>query len=400
MPNEPSSSSNRNPSTGKPASTASPQRSRLYVTKETTAAPSAYTSPPKQRLPAPDNQARPRQQRPVATPYRATDDYRTQMQRFVWRGPTGWFHATAHKVELIIKPALAAIAFVLNLGFLAMWSLLQFGGQWAPPASRVRLRRLEQPNLHAEHPLPMSVFLAAIVLLIAMVASASDQSNQAAFPVADHPRSFSSMPERSLVWQVSNPFAAIGSVLGYGQTVLSNWRPWDMLRGTQQSSTLPVSPPGNYELRAAPSLTAEQINRVLESYNSPAVGTGHIWYNIGLQYGIDPAIAIAFFIHESSAGTNPNWAGIKPGGGTTHNVGNIICAGYSRCHGRFRDYASWEEGINDWYRLIDIEYIQGRGHRTIADVIPVYAPAFENNVQGYINAVTRMIDDWRVNGAP
>ncbi len=159
-------------------------------------------------------------------------------------------------------------------------------------------------------------------------------------------------------------------------------------------------PAGDYSLRAPPSLTPQAIDRILESYGSPAAGTGEVWYNLGLQYGIDPAFAIAFFVHESAAGTAQAWAGLKPDGSTTHNVGNIICAGYATCYGRFRDYPSWSEGIEDWYRLIDVEYLQGRGHQTVADIIPVYAPSIENDVQGYVNVVQNMVDDWRSQGAP
>lgn len=154
-------------------------------------------------------------------------------------------------------------------------------------------------------------------------------------------------------------------------------------------------PIGDYTVEGPPSLTPQQIDAILRSYGSPAAGTGKDWYNLGLKYGIDPAFAVAFFIHESGAGTNPNWAGLKPGGGTTHNIGNIICAGYPTCYGRFRDYGSWAEGIEDWYRLISVEYIQGRGVRTVAEIIPIYAPAFENDVQGYINVVQRLVDGWR-----
>ncbi|WP_322512169.1 glucosaminidase domain-containing protein [Chloroflexus sp.] len=158
--------------------------------------------------------------------------------------------------------------------------------------------------------------------------------------------------------------------------------------------------PGNHRLRVAPSLSPEQIDQILRSYGSPAVGTGEIWYRLGVEYNIDPAYAVAFFIHESSAGTNPNWAGRKPDGSTTHNVGNIICAGYPTCYGRFRDYPNWETGIADWYRLIDVEYIRGRGLQTVAEVIPIYAPAFENDVQGYINVVTSLVDRWRAGQIP
>jgi hypothetical protein len=162
----------------------------------------------------------------------------------------------------------------------------------------------------------------------------------------------------------------------------------------------PARASGDYALRAPPSLTAEQIDRILDSYASPAAGTGQIWYNLGLERGIDPAYAVAFFIHESAAGTAQAWAGLKPDGSTTHNVGNIICAGYATCYGRFRDYPSWQVGIADWYRLIDVEYLQGRGHQTVADIIPVYAPSFENDVNGYVHVVQRLVDQWRTQGTP
>ena len=156
-----------------------------------------------------------------------------------------------------------------------------------------------------------------------------------------------------------------------------------------------VCAPADLALQCPPSLRPAQIDVILASYGSPATGTGTLWHNLGVQYGIDPAWALAFFIHESRAGTNPAWAGRKLDGHTTHNVGNIICTSGHDCYGRFRDYDSWEAGIHDWYRLIAVEYIQGRGHRTVADVIPVYAPAIENNVQGYIDAVARLVATWR-----
>jgi hypothetical protein len=155
------------------------------------------------------------------------------------------------------------------------------------------------------------------------------------------------------------------------------------------------NPPGNYNLRGAPSLNAAQVDEILASYGSPAHGTGRAWVELGRQYDIDPAFALAFFIHESTAGTHPNWAGLKSDGTTTYNVGNIICAGYPTCYGRFRSYNSWEEGIEDWYRLIDVEYIEGRGTHTVAEIIPVYAPAVENDVGGYVRVVEQMVDGWR-----
>src|SRR5688572_20452661 len=73
-----------------------------------------------------------------------------------------------------------------------------------------------------------------------------------------------------------------------------------------------VAPVG--QLASAPSLSAAQIDSILASYGSPATGSGADFYRLGIEYGIDPAYALAFFVHESTAGTNPAWAGIKPDG--------------------------------------------------------------------------------------
>jgi len=107
---------------------------------------------------------------------------------------------------------------------------------------------------------------------------------------------------------------------------------------------------------------------------------------------------LAFFIHESSAGTSARWAGRKPNGTTTHNVGNIVCTTGWRCHGRFRDYASWEAGIEDWYRLIRDLYIGEWGRTTVEAIIPKYAPASDNNDEArYIGQVRTMVEGWRNN---
>jgi hypothetical protein len=189
-----------------------------------------------------------------------------------------------------------------------------------------------------------------------------------------------------------------GSSMSRWGTLLHNIGTGSIANASRAQLFGPAHPAGDYTLKGAPSLTAQQIDTILATYGSPAAGTGAAWYNLGLKYGIDPAFAVAFFIHESSAGTNAAWAGLKPGGTNTHNVGNIICAGYATCYGRFRDYSSWDEGIEDWYRLIDTEYIQGRGLQTVQDIIPTYAPSFENDVQTYINSVNSLVDGWRTNG--
>ena len=145
-----------------------------------------------------------------------------------------------------------------------------------------------------------------------------------------------------------------------------------------------------------PTISPAQIEQVLASYNSPAVGHGQEIYDLGLKYGINPAISLAFFIHESGAGSNPAWAGWKEDGTSTKNVGNIICTPGYRCHGRFRDYDTWGQGIEDWYKLISELYVQQWGRTTVEQIIPKYAPAADNNDENaYINVVKRLVEDWQ-----
>ena len=177
-------------------------------------------------------------------------------------------------------------------------------------------------------------------------------------------------------------------------TAGTNSAPWESLLSTSLTRNPRFAPPGNTSIRGTPTITAARIDEILRLYNSPAQGTGQIWIDEGIAHNINPVYALAFFMHESNLGTNPEWSGWKEDGTNTHNVGNIICAGYSRCHGRFRDYATWQEGIHDWYRLIALEYIDQRGIHTVEDIIPVYAPEFENDVETYIGSVREYAFQW------
>jgi hypothetical protein len=185
------------------------------------------------------------------------------------------------------------------------------------------------------------------------------------------------------------------------RTVFSNYTRWGDAAGNLVSGAVASAPNGEHSVLGPPTISADAVETVLRQYNSPAVGTGSIWIEMGKRYGIDPAYALAFFLHESTAGTNSGWAGLKPDGSSTHNIGNIICAGYSTCFGRFRDYTTWEAGIEDWYKLIAVEYVVGRGVHTVEQIIPIYAPANDNNdVANYIQVVDSLVESWRQGGQP
>ncbi len=143
-----------------------------------------------------------------------------------------------------------------------------------------------------------------------------------------------------------------------------------------------------YALLHAPTVTAAFINRVLDAYDSPAQGKGQALYDTTVRYGIDPVYALAFFQHESTFGKY----GIAS---VTNSLGNIRCTPDYACADGFRMYSSWEASFVDWCELIRQTYIEGWHLSTVDQIIPRYAPASENDVQGYIQAVKQSVNAWR-----
>ena len=96
----------------------------------------------------------------------------------------------------------------------------------------------------------------------------------------------------------------------------------------------------SYTLIGSPSISADFIDRVLAAYGSPAAGTGQALYDLGVEYGIDPVYALAFFLHEDSFGET----GI---GAANHSLGNIRCSESYVCQYGFRYYSMWQDGYQD-----------------------------------------------------
>ncbi len=160
---------------------------------------------------------------------------------------------------------------------------------------------------------------------------------------------------------------------------------------TEQKQAAPPAVPGANSVEGKPSISVAKIEEVLRQYNSPAVGKGQALYDLGLKYGIDPAYPLAFFVHESTAGTK----GVAV---TTKSIGNIRQTNDSGFEGYqgFRKYPTWEAGMEDWYKLIKNLYINAWGLRTVETIIPKYAPAADrNNPPAYINQVVTSVNNWR-----
>ncbi|QBD78454.1 hypothetical protein EPA93_21635 [Ktedonosporobacter rubrisoli] len=160
-------------------------------------------------------------------------------------------------------------------------------------------------------------------------------------------------------------------------------------RKAKTQKVTPLHPKEYYNLTIKPSITADFIDSVLDNYASPAKGKGQKLYDYGLKYGIDPAYALAFFLEESNFGT----AGVAT---VTHSLGNIRAADGQPEYKGYRRYATWEEGFEDWYRLISKQYVQKWGLHTVDQIVPIYAPSEDNNnVDAYIRVVKQAIDTWR-----
>jgi hypothetical protein len=163
-----------------------------------------------------------------------------------------------------------------------------------------------------------------------------------------------------------------------------------------QAATIPtptvqaMPPPSTapYSVVGSSSLSVVFINTVLDTYKSPAKGRSQALYDLGVQYGIDPAFALAFFLHESTMGT-------KGEATKSLSLGNLRCIPNFRCEDGYAQFDRWEDGFKAWYQLIRNLYVVQWGLTTVDQIIPRYAPqADNNNEQAYIAALKHAIDTW------
>lgn len=160
--------------------------------------------------------------------------------------------------------------------------------------------------------------------------------------------------------------------------------------------------PGPFSFIGKPTLSASFINQVLASYHSPAAGLGQQLFSLGVKYGIDPADALAFFMHESLFGTTGEAR-------KTLSLGNERCVADRPCidqdRGGYAQMESWVDGFDHWYTLVLNGYIYGSvtiplvGHPclTIEQTIPVYAPSSDGNDEAaYIAALEHELQTWHL----
>ncbi len=159
-------------------------------------------------------------------------------------------------------------------------------------------------------------------------------------------------------------------------------------------TAIPKPVEGDLAIKGPPSCTVEQIQTFLEKMGSPAAkekGFSQALYTACTDRGIDPAVAVGFFLQESTCGRY----------GRAHenmSLGNIKGSAPESggTDGTFRRYGSWAEGARDWARLIDESYAQKRGLSTLSQVISVYAPSSDgNNERQYVATVKGVVENFK-----
>lgn len=164
--------------------------------------------------------------------------------------------------------------------------------------------------------------------------------------------------------------------------------------GPMDRSAVPRPVEGDLPIKGPPTSTPDQIQTFLEKMGSPAArepGFSQALHDACTNRGIDPSVAVGFFLQESTCGRNGR-------AHENHSLGNIKgqapeSGGSSR---GFRAYETWAEGARDWARLIDESYVQKRGCESLSQVLNIYAPTSDgNNVNGYVATVKGVVEDFK-----
>lgn len=140
-----------------------------------------------------------------------------------------------------------------------------------------------------------------------------------------------------------------------------------------------------------PRISLPAFARVLADAGSPARPEAAACYASGLRYGIDPAILLAIFRHESQFATDPNAVTIRAG----RNWGALRRGGraYQIANG-FAWYRTWADGADACAALL--ARYHARGIATIEAAIPIYAPSSDGNKPAaYIAAIRADIGRWQ-----
>lgn len=150
----------------------------------------------------------------------------------------------------------------------------------------------------------------------------------------------------------------------------------------------------DYPILAAPRITLATFAEVLHAAGSPAAGAAAHAYAACRSYGVDPAVLLAIFQHESGYGR----AGVAT---ADHSWGNERTApGYIQGPNGFVRFPTWEAGADDAARLLRVygksAIRPGTDTSTVRKLPYVWAPAADHNKPAaYGAALVAAIDGYR-----
>jgi len=138
-----------------------------------------------------------------------------------------------------------------------------------------------------------------------------------------------------------------------------------------------------------PSLDADRVNGILAAYGSPLRGEGKALVALSMHYKVDDAVALAFFVMESRAGTEGEAV-------LTHSFGNLRPMPGAPAVDGYRQYTSWLDGATEWFQLIRSLYLDTLNLNTVEAIVPVYAPSTDHNQPPVMVAgIHQLVACWR-----
>jgi hypothetical protein len=151
--------------------------------------------------------------------------------------------------------------------------------------------------------------------------------------------------------------------------------------GAALASSLPVG--------GAPTLAATLVDAILADYHSPLQGEGARMVALSRHYQIDDAVALAFFVMESRAGTQGEAV-------LTHSPGNLRPMQNVAERDGYSTYTSWAAGTDEWFRVMRTLYLDTLKLSTVEAVMPVYAPVWDSNdPDNMVAGIRQLVACWR-----
>ncbi len=143
-----------------------------------------------------------------------------------------------------------------------------------------------------------------------------------------------------------------------------------------------IVPDPDYTVYAAPTIDNPTFRSVLANAGSPAYEEVDDCYQICLDNGVNPAVALAFFALESNYGTTTDAINLKNWGNLTdHDTGQLA------------SYDTWALGLRDWCNHFRLPPYSTEILNTISQIVPVYRPSSAGGtIDGYNHYIQQLHD--------